>query len=518
MNNSSRTEKSIYILSTGIILQAITLIFGFVNRTVFIRSLGMEYLGLNSLFTNILSILSLAELGVGSVITFFMYKPLAEGDNSLLKQIIDFYKIVYRVIGMAILIIGLCLIPFLNHLVSLEQNIDINITIIYVLFLINTVVSYLFFAYRGSIITADQKGYVLNSIELVFVLISNLIEIFILIVFKNYIATLVLRISVSIFKNFAIAYKAQKLYPFLKERKRSKLAKKMLKDIVIKVKSIFIFKLSSQLFYSTDNMIISAIVGTIYVGINANYILITSTVNKILNIIRNSLVAAVGNINAIESTETKYKMFKRLDFLNFWICSFCAVCFYQLLNPFITLWVGEEYLFSQWTVNIIVANFFVPAILNIVFMYRETMGLFEYGKYRQLAAGIVNIILSIILGKFWGVFGIFLATLVSALAIGAFPYPKIVYKYGFNKSSKEYIIRYFMYCGLTVISCLLVKSATIVLGKLTLFTFIGQIILCILIPNILYIFLFRKTDEYKYIKGKVVDLLNKINKKQHVLN
>ena len=204
MNNSSRTEKSIYILSTGIILQAITLIFGFVNRTVFIRSLGMEYLGLNSLFTNILSILSLAELGVGSVITFFMYKPLAEGDNSLLKQIIDFYKIVYRVIGMAILIIGLCLIPFLNHLVSLEQNIDINITIIYVLFLINTVVSYLFFAYRGSIITADQKGYVLNSIELVFVLISNLIEIFILIVFKNYIATLVLRRSVSIFKNFAI--------------------------------------------------------------------------------------------------------------------------------------------------------------------------------------------------------------------------------------------------------------------------------------------------------------------------
>lgn len=516
--SKSRTEKSVYMMGTGVLQQIITLVFGFVSRTVFIRVLGMTYLGINSLFTNVLSMLSLAELGIGTAITFLLYKPLAEDDTEKLQEIMKFYKIAYRIIGVAILIIGLCLIPFLKYLVKVDTPLDINLNLVYILFLLNTVISYLFFAYRSNIILADQKGYILNNINIVFIIIQNIVDILIIIITKNFILSLIVRIIIGIIKNLAIYIKSSKIFPFLNDKNGKKVSKSLVKEVMTKVYSIFVFQISSQLFYSTDNMIISAIVGTVYVGINANYILITSAVNRALTLLKSSFVAAVGNINAVESIETKYTMFKRLDFLNFWVTSFCAVCFYQLLNPFITLWTGKDYLFSQWTVNIMVANFFIAAALNIIFMYRETMGLFEYGKYRQLAAGIINIILSIILAKYWGVFGVFLATLISSLLVGVFPYPKIIYKYGFNKSPKEYYFKYIEYCILTIISCLLVRIASMIFSEVTYFTFIMQAILCIMIPNMFYYILFRKTDEFKYMKEKAYSILRKFKKKQQVLN
>lgn len=511
--DKSRTEKSVYIMLSGVILQTITMLFGFISRTFFIKVLGMEYLGINGLFTNVLSILSLAELGFGSAIIYFMYKPLAEKNTEELKLIMNFYKTIYRVIGIVIFFIGLCILPFLGSLIKLSEGVNINVPLIYILFLLDTVFSYLFFAYRSSIITADQKGYIINIINLAFVIVESIAEIVVIVIFKNYIAALICKICIKILRNIVISIISGKIYPFLNEKSNKKLPRDAIKRINQKVYSIFVFRISGRLFGSTDNMIISALLGTIYVGINENYLLIITAVSRILDIIKGAFVGAIGNINAIESNETKYIMFKRLDFFNFWINSCCGVCIFQLVNPFITLWLGDKFLFSKATVFIITINFLITSFLNIVFIYRETMGLFEYGRYTQLIGGIVNVILSLLLAKPLGVFGVFLATTISAISITAFPFPKIVYKYGFNKPHKEYIFRYLIYFGLTIVSCILVNYICLFFREISYLAFVGQMIISLIVPNTLYYIIFRKTDEYKYLKLKAISIISRFSKK-----
>lgn len=507
---ATRAEKAIYIIITGAILQAITLIFGFISRTIFIKFLGMEYLGINSLFNNILTMLSLADLGFGTAMLYFLYKPLANKDTNKLRDLMAFYKIIYRYVGLAIFILGIMVIPFLNKLVNFENRIDLNLVLVYILFLFDAVVSYLFFAYRSSIFTADQKGYVVNTINLIFVIIESLVEIVIIIVFRNFIASLIAKIGIKIIKNIVISIAATKLYPFIKDSNSEKLPSNVIKELKEKVYSIFIFRISYRMFNSTDNMIISAFIGTVYVGINANYLMIISSVNKVMDIIISSLVGAVGNINSVESNEIKYTMFKRLNFLNFWINSCCGVCLFQLFNPFITLWLGEEFLFSKLAVGIIVANFISVGFLNIVYMYRETMGLFEYGRYRQLIGGIINIILSIIFAKVCGVVGVFLATLISTTITTTFLYPKVIYKYSFKKTFKEYVLRYLFYCILTIVSCGIVSIiSSLFIKELNYLTFILQAVISFTTPCIMYSLIFRKSDEYIYFKLKAIEIINK---------
>lgn len=501
--SKSRTTSSILIISTGLVQNIVTLILGFATRTVFIRILGAEYLGLNGLFMNVVSLISLAELGIGSAITYYLYKPLAHNNEKQLKNIMDYYKKAYLVVGLVILIIGLSIYPFLDSMVNIEQGTNINYHLIYILFLIDAVISYAFFAYRSTIIFADQKNFILNKINIQFSIIKFIFEICILIVFKNYYLALVGKIMLTAAKNIVISQKASNLYPFITGKSSNKLSKQEKTSIMKDVYSIFIFKLASRLFESTDNIIISTIIGTVFVGLYSNYLLIITSITSVLNIIRSSFVASVGNINVLESIETKYKTFKNLDLVNFWLCSICAVCFYHLLNPFISLWLGKDYLLSQFTVGVIVANFISVAILNIVFIFRESMGLFRYGRYLQLVGGIVNIVLSIILGKAMGVSGVLLATLITGLTITIFPFPKILFKYGFEKSCGQYIIRYFSYLIFTFLSIVFVALASILINETTWVTLMVKFLLCLLVPNLFYYILFKRTEEFKWIEGKV---------------
>lgn len=500
---SSRSSKSFYTMVTGLAQHFLTLLLGFATRTVFIKTLGVRYLGVNGLFTNILLILSIADLGIGVAMAFYLYKPLAEADTERLASLFGFYKTAYRIIGMTILVMGLSLMPILHRLVKMEQMDDINLHLIYFLFLLNTVSTYLFFAYRSAIIRADQKGYLLNGINSLFAVISNVVEIIILIVSKHFILVLLVRLGLSISKNLFIAQTASRLYPFIKQRNHKKLDTEEIRNIMRKVYSIFVLRLGGRLWDSTDNIIISSIIGTIYVGINSNYILLMSSVVGILNTVRSSFVASIGNINATEKIETRYKIYRNLELLNSWITSFFAVCFYHLLNPFITLWLGKEYLFSQPIVAVIVVNFFILSYIMVVLMFQETLGLFEYGRYRNLIGGIANIFLSLLLAKPFGVFGVLLATLICSLLITHFVFPRIVYRYGFKKPFKEYIYRYASCIIITSISIALISAGNLAIKELSWVTFLIKFLLCAVIPNFLYYVIYRNTMEYQWIREKI---------------
>lgn len=511
--SNSRTKNSILYISSGVLQQIVVLLFNFITRTIFIKTLGENYLGISGIFSNVLQIFSLAELGVGSAITFYMYKPIAENNIDRIKTLMNFYKTCYRVIGSGILMIGLCLIPFLDKLVNFNTKIDVNLYVVYILFLLNSVITYLFFSYKFTIIIAYQKGYIVNLINTIFVIISCVCESTILLLFKDFILSLFIKLLIGIIKNFVTAVIADKLYPYLKQNKYKKISKREIKLIFKDIAAIFIFKVSATLFNSTDNVVISIMFGTIYVGFNSNYIMLITAVKNVVNLIQNSFIAGVGNINSSENIEKKIRTFKNLDFINFWIVSFFSVCLIQLLNPFITIWIGKKYLFSQIAVVLIVMSFFLTYSLNIVFVFRETMGLFKYGRYRQLAGGILNIILDIILGKLWGITGVFAATVISQLIFTVFQFPKIVYKYGFHRSPANQYKRIIGYYLVTIISGLVTWFSCSWVEEITFITLISECIICITVPNLVLILFYRNSDEYKYFIKKAMVVFSKLKMK-----
>ena len=313
MKEESRTKNSILNISTGAIVQIINKLMAFAVRTVFIEMLNSEYLGVNGLFTNILSILSFAELGIGTAIIFNMYKPVAEDDIPKIKSLMYLYKKSYNVIGIVIFLLGLCVIPFMGIIVKDTPNIEENIILIYVLFLINTSMSY-FFTYKKSIISAHQKEIVINKIDSIFYICKSIVEIIFLVLFRNYIVYLIIGILATFTENMVLAYKANKMYPYLKEKDAKELDKKEKKGIMQNVKSLVIYKIGGVIMNGTDNILISSMINVTTVGYCSNYTLIINAVTSIVTSALNGLTASVGNLNAVGEKKRKEEIFYLITF------------------------------------------------------------------------------------------------------------------------------------------------------------------------------------------------------------
>lgn len=492
----SRISNSISNIYSGLIYKIISLFINFASRTVFIRILGDGCLGLNGLFTSMLSIFSLAELGIGQAITFYMYRPIANKDIKKLSSLIHFYKLCYRIIGMVILVIGLCLIPFLPKFINLDLDIGYNINIIYVLYLINTVITYLFFSYPQTVLNANQKQYIINKNESIFVIISAITEIITLIISRNYIIYIIIKINIIIIKNILLAIKTIKMYPYIIDKDYNKLNKYEVISMFKDVYSIFIVKLSSQLLNSTDNLFISSMFGTVLTGYNSNYLMIINAVYGVLSTIIYSLGGSIGNLYVTETKTKTEEVFSVLDFINCWISCFCTVCLFQLLNPFISLFWGEKYIFSTLSVALMSASFYMVSSLYVLFNFRQSMGLFRYCIYNQLIAAIINIILDIVFGKLIGINGLFLATVIANLCIAIFPYAKNIYQIGFEQPYKKYIFHIIRGYLLCIISCVIVKLICEVI-PISYLGFIVMGIICCIVPNILQVIFLYNSYEFK---------------------
>lgn len=507
----SRLTNSLSNISSGLVFRFVSLIINFLSRTVFIRILGDGCLGLNGLFTSLLSMLSLADLGIGQAITFYMYKPIAEKDEHRLTSLIGFYKICYRIIGISILVIGICIVPFLPKLVKLEIETGYNITIIYLLYLFNTVVTYLFFSYPQTILNANQKQYVVNKNESRFVIISVIAEISVLIISRNYMAYLVVKIIISIMKNTVLAIVSIRMFPYIKSRTYKGISKSEISVMLRDVYAIFVVKLSSQLFNSTDNLFISAMFGTILAGYNSNYLMIINAVYGIINTIIYSCGSSVGNLFATNTLEKTEEVFSVLDFINRWISCLCTACLFQLLNPFITIFWGEKYIFSLPTVILMCTNFYIVSSLYALFSFRQSMGLFRYCIYNQLIAAVTNIVLDYILGNMIGINGIFLATIIANIGIAVLPYTKNLYQVGFKMSYKSYVIKIFKGYLLCLVSC----SAVNIVCKPVSISFSGFLYMAILslaVPNIFQVLFWRKSNEMKVTFMYINKITNKHEK------
>lgn len=520
MKKNSRTKNTIYNFITSIGGQVITILMQFIVRTVFIQTLGKSYLGINGLFTNILSMLSLAELGVGNAILFKLYKPLADKDEKRINILIKFYKKVYAIIGITVAIIGITLIPFLHFIVKDYDKLStlgINAVLIYSIYLFQSVSSYLFFAYKSAIVKADQKEYVLNVISYAFTIVTSIVQIILLKTLNNFELYVIVLVVSTILQNTVNAHIANKLYPHIKEKTEEKLSKREIKDVFKDCSAIFLYRLNGVVLTATDNIVISTILGLEMVGMYSNYYILYTTINTIFNKVFDSVVHSLGNLHAKKDINHEYKIFKTVNLIAIILGATAGIGVFTISNEFIKTWLGEEWMLRQPFSLLMGIEIYTLATRAYLNKYRSAMGLFQQAKYRPLFGMIINLITSISLVKYWGICGVLAGTIIADWTTIMWYDPLIIHKYGLeNKFSIiDYYKKNLSFVLIAVILGILnyILNTNVLTNLNWISIIIHATICCITVPTT-YIIFFSKNEETKQILNLTKKILNKVFKRK----
>lgn len=413
--SEGRMKQSAKNMATGFLYQAVTLILSFVSRTVFIYTLGTEYLGLNGIFTDVLSLLSMADLGFSTAMSYSFYKPLAEHDEQKIASLVYFYNKIYNIIAAVVTVLGLACVPFLKYIVNTEQEIP-HLTVYYLFSLANIVISYLF-VYKTTLMTADQKDYKIVNIRMWTTLLKTVLQIILLLTTANYMAYIAIGVIIQFVNNLIASAKTEKEYPYIKDKNiAQKVDKEVAQGIFSNMKSVFIYKLSSTLFSATDNLIISSVIGTAAVGLYSNYLMLSNKLLLVEQIVFSALVASIGNVIAKDRPEKRLQVFQAMQSASFIFCGIITTGFGLLVNDVITIWLGTDFTFSTITVIAITLNTYFSCVLQPLWVYRDATGLYMKTKYVMLLGAILNIILSFVLGHIMGVAGIIFASAIARIS------------------------------------------------------------------------------------------------------
>lgn len=511
-----RTENSIKNSIANVTCSIIIMIINFVAQSIFIKLLGAEYLGINGLFTNILSILGIVELGIGSAITYNLYKPVAQNDIPAIKSLMKFYKKAYNIISIVIFLLGISLLPFLSFFVG-ETSITLNLNIIYVLFLLQTVSSYIF-TYKSAIFVANEKNFVLKINLTLLTLTLKISQLLVLLLTMNYYLYLIVKIIVQLVFNIILSLRADKSYPYIKEKNVKPLDKNIEKDIFKKIKALFFHKVGGFLVNSTDNIIISKFINVYTVGLYSNYYMLISAVTTVFNPIISSITASVGNLIVTSDKNKVYNIYDKLRFFNFWIAAFCGTSILVIIQPFITLWIGDEYLLTLPVVIVLVLNFYQRMMKTSIVLFKDAAGIWNEDKFVPFIESALNIVFSILFIKLFGLTGVFIGTIISSMALWCYSYPKFVYKKLFERSYKNYAFEMLSYTVLFVIIAAITYCVSLPFNiSNTLVKVIVNGLICLIVPNTLIAIIFRKNDNFKYFinlfKDKTIQLISKIRTK-----
>ncbi|HHV10180.1 MAG TPA: oligosaccharide flippase family protein [Clostridiales bacterium] len=480
------------------ISSVVSAVLGFVSRTIFLSSLGIEYLGLNSLFINVIAMLSLSELGIGVAINYSLYKPIAENDIERIKSLMHFYKRAYRYIGCIVTGIGLGVMLFLPYIVKDSGGIR-NLYVIYLIFLFNAAYSYLF-SYKRTLLAADQKTYRLTMIDMVVNMATATLQMLMLLLFKRYLIYLLISVGIGIIQNIYINRYINKTYPYLLDKQIARLSKKDRSGLMKNIKALMLHKIGDLCVFQTDSIIISSFINITMVGVISNYTLLINTVNRFVSNAINAANASLGNIIAVENSEKQKAIFRKYDFLAFWIYSWSALCFYFLINPFITLWLGNSMVLDQRTVGMALINFYILGRRLPIDNIKSAAGAYRQDKYVPMIESLINLVSSIIAVRYLGVFGVYLGTFLSSILPAVYK-PMVVYRHVFHSDVREYFLSYMKY-ALVLMANVLVVSLFIrflVPAEVTVASFVVRGLTCLVLPNLFMYAIYRRTEEFKYI-------------------
>ena len=479
----------------GIILKIYQILVPFFMRTAMICLLGVQYLGLNSLFTSVLQVLNLAELGVGSAMVYSMYQPIAQDDNAAVCALMKLYRTYYRLIGAAIALIGGTLTPFIPVLISGEVPPDIDIYLLYWLNLGATVLSYWMFAYKNSILQAHQRTDVISKITLITNTFQYGLQLLILFTIKNYYVYVIVMLATQAITNIATAIAADKMYPQFKPV--GEVREEELHRISCRIRDLFTSKIGSIIYDSADTIVISAFLGLTVLSVYQNYFYILTAVSGMISVMFSSCTAGIGNSIVAETKEKNYRDLKQLTFMISWIAGVCSAAMLCLYQPFMELWVGKKLMLSVPEVVCFVLYFFVRQYNSLFNLYKDASGMWHEDRFRPLAAAVTNLILNLISVQLIGIYGILLSTVLAIVCVGM---PWLMYNLFSivfdRKHLFSFVRRIGVYCSVVLISCAVTYGICYFIDLALIPTLIVRGLICVMIPNLIYYIVFRNSTEF----------------------
>lgn len=501
-----RTKNAERNIVWGLVNKIVGLLLPFICRAAIIRIFGMNYLGLNSLFTSILTVLNLSELGFGSAIVFFMYKAVAQDDNDTINALMHFYKIVYRIIGLIVLTLGLVLLPFLRYFIKKDIPTDLNLYIVYLITLAGTVVTYFLYAYKNCILEAYQRKDVILNVNTIVAIVERILQLIVIFITHNYYLYLAVTVATNVTNNIIIAVIVKKRYPQFTAEGKLNAGKK--KNIIQKIKGLFLYRIGHVIIGPADNIVISAFLGLTIAGMYGNYYFVVMMVCAFIDIYYNAIRAGVGNSIAVESVEKNYEDFKLLQFLQNWGIGWCSICLLCLFQDFINIYVGKDALFDYGVVACFVGYFFAMKSQDVVYLYKDAGGMWEHDKWRPLTGGLINLCLNILLTKFIGVYGVLVAS-IFVLTVVYLPWsPKALFRDYFKYSLKEYY--WMLLKGLlmmvlmgvpTFVACYFLSFENALLSLMV------KAILCVVLPNAIFVLMNIRNPYLKRTIKKVKSII-----------
>lgn len=512
----SRTKNASKNFIWGIANKLFAILAQFIIRIIILHWLGEAYLGLNGLFTSVLSVLSLTELGVGSALVFNMYRAIAEDDDVKICALMRYYRKCYYIIGCVVLVIGCALFPVIPYIANIDLPNDINIYILYAIYLFGTVVTYFLFAYRNSIVEAYQRNDIISKISLSANVILYGLQLTILLLFQNYYVYVCVIPAINILINVVTAIASKKIFPQYKPV--GELSKEIKIDISKKVKALFSYKVGNIVSNSADNIVVSSFLGLVILGKFSNYYYIITTLFALFAIYYNAMTAGIGNSIATESVEKNLHDFDKLSFIQAWLCGFCATCLLCLMQDFMTMWMGKDMLFEFGVVVCFVIYFYFWKIQDVVYIFKDAGGIWEKDRWRPLISATINLALNLALVHFIGVYGILLSTVFCCIAVDLPWGTYVLFKSYFQTSSKSYYLKLVLYtllnavvAALTFGICYFIPTSAV--WGYRILWFLLKMCICLIVPNLIYIALFHRTQIFKELQHTLMDIIKR-HKKQ----
>lgn len=502
----SRLKNSIRNILTAWLSQVIKIVFAFVGRYVFITQLSAEYLGINGLFSSILMALTFVELGMGSAIMYSLYRPIAEENQDELWALIKLFRKIFISIGIFVLLAGSLISPFLD--VFIKEMPDIrHIQLIYLMFVINTSITYIF-TYKGTILTAYQKNYILKIIRTSSFVALTIVQILILIVTKNYILFLTVQIVFTVIEGMLLSYVFNKVIGKI-PRKSVEVSKDVKANIILNTKAIAYFKVGHVINNTVDNFMISKLIGIVSVGIYSNYYMIITAVDSVIAQFFAAITASIGNMRVTTKHEKQETVFNATMLISHFGYSASAMCLLAVTNTFIEYFYTEDYLFEMTVLFVLVINFYLQGLRKPFSIFREAFGLYKHTKYVSIIEAGMNLYFSVIFIKYWGIAGVFMATILSYLICGFWFEPYILFKYGFEK---KVLIYWKKYISFVLVGILQIATVTYLLrlnSSISIWAMIVNVIICGILSIVCNVVVFSKSDELKYVINIVIGKISK---------
>ena len=500
-----RTKNTVRNILFGTVNRIINIILPFISRTVILYVMGTKYLGLSSLFSSILSFLSLAELGVGGAMVYSMYRPIAQNDHRTTCALLNLYRRLYRTIGLVVLALGLVMMPFLGRLVTEKLPDGVNLYVLYFLYLINSVLSYWLFAYKNALLQAHQRTDVNSAIGSVIVPVSYLVMLGSLALTKNYYAYVLWMPVFTIITNLVRSAYVDRHYPQLKPQ--GEVSAELRASISKKVKALVGTKLNTVVLHAADNIVMSAFLGLTTIAMYGNYHYIMSAIIGFLGICYSAMTAGLGNSLALETEEKNYRDFLKFSFMNAWLVGWCTVCLVCLYQPFMRIWVGEELMFSFAIVLQFGLYFYVYQIRKIPVTYKDAAGIWWEDRFRPYVCMVVNVVLNVLLVQVIGVSGIILSTVFSLLI--SIPWENhTIFKHVFHRGSRAYYAKMLGY-ALTMLAAGTLTYAVCSLAGEGFAGLMLRAMICVVVPNAVFAAVYCRSREFREAKALVMRIIKR---------